>query len=79
MADRKALGILAAVAVVAGILALTTDAGLVEGTVAIAATALNTDVRLADLANIAVTVMDALGSGLHLNSAAVVVGVSLVA
>lgn len=79
VADRKALGILAAVAVVAGILALTTDAGLVEGAVAIAATALNTDVRLADLANIAVTVMDALRSRLHLNSAAVVVGVPLVA
>lgn len=40
VADGKALGILAAVAIVAGILALTTDAGLVEGAVAIAATAL---------------------------------------
>lgn len=79
MADWKALGILPADAVVAGILALTTDAGLVEGAVAVAATALNTDVRLADLADIAVTVVDALGSRLYLDSAAVVVRVSLIA
>lgn len=77
--DWKALGVLPANAMAAGVLALAADAGLVERAVAIAATTLNTEVRLANLADITVAVMDAFGRGLHLNSAAVVVGVAFVA
>lgn len=57
MANREAPGVLATDARSARVTALPTDAGLVEGTVSIAAASLNTVVCLTDLANIAVAVV----------------------
>lgn len=78
VADGQALGVLAANAWAAGVSALAADAGSVKRTVGIAAAALNTVMRLANLANVAVTVVYAFWCRPGFNLVAEVVRVALV-
>lgn len=57
MADGEALGVLAANARAAGVSALAADAGSVKRTVGITTAALDTVMGLANLADVAVTVV----------------------
>lgn len=79
VADGEALGVLAANAWAAWVSALAADAGSVKRTVGIAAAALDTIMRLANLAHIAVAVVYAFWCGPSFNLVAEVVRVALVA
>lgn len=79
MTDREASGILATDTRSARVSALTANAGLVEGTVGIAAASLNTVVCFANFADIAVPVMYAFWWRPGFNLAAEVIGVALIA